>query len=430
MASNSVVSASIPNASKDLGKKKRANRSAKLKQCKLDARREQWLSHARNKTCKDERNGIFAGEINTPPTEIGDKSDPHFEDIETRRQVVENNYLIHLDSDSESPANSPTSSLSGGNVLTNSYTGGDSSRSSRSCSSSSSFSSGGCCSGSITEEEEEDGCLDDWEAVADALAADENPPQNSSTESITVKEAVQLDSVGKSADQSNKVTLGLGDVASTRAWRADDAFRPQSLPSLLKQKSFPMNLERCSERGINPWGCNLALSVPTSCPICYEDLDLTDSSFLPCLCGFRLCLFCHKRILEGDGRCPGCRKPYELDAVQKQASDAGGNYMKRLEKYSANSLSTCLGESHLYSLLTGDSVANVGTEGGLVMDGADDDDDVTNGGLVMDANERIELRSEMGPFAETISLISAPQLPLIMESFSLLTSANFTGFTM
>ncbi|KAL8151592.1 hypothetical protein V2J09_021400 [Rumex salicifolius] len=95
------------------------------------------------------------------------------------------------------------------------------------------------------------------------------------------------------------------------------------------------------------------------------------------------------------------------------------------------SLNTRLGESHLYSLLTGDSDANVGTEGGLVMDDADADaDDGTDGGLVMDANERIELRSEMGPFAETISLISAPKHPLIIESFSLLPSANFIGFTM
>ncbi|EEC73481.1 hypothetical protein OsI_07812 [Oryza sativa Indica Group] len=51
-------------------------------------------------------------------------------------------------------------------------------------------------------------------------------------------------------------------------------------------------------------------SKPTSCPICYEDLDPTDSSFLPCPCGFHLCLFCHKRILEADGRCPACRKQY------------------------------------------------------------------------------------------------------------------------
>eukprot|EP00271_Cylindrocystis_brebissonii_P002775 TRINITY_DN13577_c0_g1_i1.p1 TRINITY_DN13577_c0_g1~~TRINITY_DN13577_c0_g1_i1.p1 ORF type:complete len:1165 (+),score=206.53 TRINITY_DN13577_c0_g1_i1:525-4019(+) len=50
--------------------------------------------------------------------------------------------------------------------------------------------------------------------------------------------------------------------------------------------------------------------VPSCCPICTEELDVTDTSFVPCPCGFRLCLFCHHRILSEDGRCPGCRKAY------------------------------------------------------------------------------------------------------------------------
>ncbi|KAL0385014.1 UNVERIFIED_CONTAM: hypothetical protein Sradi_2895700 [Sesamum radiatum] len=61
-----MISDSIPNASvamassnpKDFAKKKRANRLAKLKQCKLDARREQWLSQVKNKGgSKEEVNG-------------------------------------------------------------------------------------------------------------------------------------------------------------------------------------------------------------------------------------------------------------------------------------------------------------------------------------------------------------------------------------
>ncbi|KAG0498372.1 hypothetical protein HPP92_003063 [Vanilla planifolia] len=40
--------ASVPVISRDFGKKKKGNRSAKLKQCKLDARREQWLSQDMN----------------------------------------------------------------------------------------------------------------------------------------------------------------------------------------------------------------------------------------------------------------------------------------------------------------------------------------------------------------------------------------------
>nr|ABI34271.1 hypothetical protein LES1_20t00002 [Solanum lycopersicum] len=47
MVSDSIVNVAIPVASsnsRDFGKKKRANRTAKLKQSKRDARREQWLS--------------------------------------------------------------------------------------------------------------------------------------------------------------------------------------------------------------------------------------------------------------------------------------------------------------------------------------------------------------------------------------------------
>lgn len=155
------------------------------------------------------------------------------------------------------------------------------------------------------EEEEENDVLDDWEAVADALTSSPNDqdikfssPIKTPTEPPVCHVTEQVDSVGSKMTQPVR--------AAPRAWRPDDAFRPQSLPSISKQLSFPsMNCHYGvgDQKGI--------LSLPSSCPICYEDLDPTDSSFLPCLCGFRLCLFCHKRILEADARCPGCRKKYE-----------------------------------------------------------------------------------------------------------------------
>ncbi|KAK9139971.1 hypothetical protein Scep_009652 [Stephania cephalantha] len=43
-----------PTFSKEFGKKKRTKRLAKLKHCKLDAKREQWLSQAKNKGFKEE----------------------------------------------------------------------------------------------------------------------------------------------------------------------------------------------------------------------------------------------------------------------------------------------------------------------------------------------------------------------------------------
>ncbi|XP_062030610.1 uncharacterized protein LOC133746441 [Rosa rugosa] len=308
MVSDSITNVSIPSAPKsarDLGKKKRA-RSAKLKQCKLDVRREQWLSSGAvvKKECKEEQNGGVQGrrERNSP-REMGPREG-------------ENVRSIHHDSDLDS--NSPssfTSSVLGGHD-SETFTG-----------SSSSSSSGDCCSGNITEEDEDDGCLDDWEAVADALAADEKP-KNQNPEPQREHEAIAK-SVPASQIENSKPQCAR---AMPKAWRPDDAFRPQSLPNLAKQLSLPNSSGKRFGGGGVAWGCNSVVSPPSSCPICYEDLDLTDTSFLPCLCGFRLCLFCHKRILEGDGRCPGCRKPYESEPVEAETSVHGGSLTFRLPR--------------------------------------------------------------------------------------------------
>ncbi|KAK2663862.1 hypothetical protein Ddye_002436 [Dipteronia dyeriana] len=342
MVSDSITNAPIPSApnSKDFSKKKRANRSAKLKQCKLDARREQWLSQVavKSKGCKEEGNCAKK------------ERDRSLENLRQRDEDNNDDGSIHHESDSESPSNSPANSLlggggggSGGSDSGTNFIGSSSSRSSISGSS-----SGGCCSGSITEEEEEDGCLDDWEAVADALAADDDnnkpepEPENSSSQSPSESQlSMHSDSTpeltnGFGLDSANSMTESARMVPrisgnNTQAWRPDDAYRPQSLPNLAKQRSFPATNRHFGHGGV-PWSRNSVLGAPSSCPICYEDLDLTDSSFFPCLCGFRLCLFCHKRILEEDGRCPGCRKPYEHDQVESEASVQGGSFTVRLAR--------------------------------------------------------------------------------------------------
>lgn len=318
MVSDSITNVSIPSApinnnARDLGKKKRA-RSAKLKQCKLDVRREQWLSQGavKNKDCKEEQHGGLQGRRernNHRSLEMGPRGGENVGSIQHQHQH-------HHDSDLDS--NSPssfTSSVLGSHDSETIFTG----------SSSSSSSSGGCCSGNITEDDD-DGCLDDWEAVADALAADEKPKNQSSEPPREHEPIAQL--VPPRQIENLKPQCAR---AMPKAWRPDDAFRPQSLPNLAKQLSLPNSNGKCYDGGV-PWACSSVLSPPSSCPICYEDLDLTDTSFLPCLCGFRLCLFCHKRILEGDGRCPGCRKPYENDPVEAETSVHGGSLTFRLPR--------------------------------------------------------------------------------------------------
>ncbi|KAG8379069.1 hypothetical protein BUALT_Bualt07G0049900 [Buddleja alternifolia] len=325
MISDSIPNASIAMASsnpKDFAKKKRANRSAKLKQCKLDARREQWLSQVKKKNgCKEE----IHGEGDTPRESVHSKNGRSMpiEKLEIKPRGEEEIYAdgspMHHYSDFESfPSNSPTSHTS--SLL------------------------GSHDSGSMGEEDEEDvgddGCLDDWEAVTDALAAatddnqqEHNPNSGLSSEKHGNSAKSDTGFAGKDILNAKQASGGTAvQRNSVKAWRVDDAFRPLGLPNLTKQYSFPLNSERHFERGVSVWGCKNGGPVPTSCPICCENLDVTDSIFLPCSCGFRLCLFCHKRILEDDGRCPGCRKQYDCDSVEGEATLDGSRLTGRLAR--------------------------------------------------------------------------------------------------
>ncbi|KAL3818661.1 hypothetical protein ACJIZ3_004566 [Penstemon smallii] len=347
MISDSIPKASISMASstpKNLPKKKRANRSAKVKQNKLVARRGQFISQVKNKIgCKDEANGeggLHGGASVHPENERGQA----MEKLEINPRGEEEIYgdgspMNHYSDSESSPLNSPTSHTS--SVLGSNGSGVQFTASSRSGSSSgrsSSSSSNGCCSEIMSEDDEEDDCLDDWEALADALAATEKKEEvhnpESEFDSPPEKHGIGSQSSGVVINPEIGGMAVKRDPELCRAWSPDDAFRPQSLPNLSKQYSFPLISERQLSRGGPVWGCkNVGGTVPTSCPICCEDLDCTDSSFLPCLCGFRLCLFCHKRILEQDARCPGCRKQYDRDdSIEKEATLDGGSLTIRLAR--------------------------------------------------------------------------------------------------
>uniref|UniRef100_A0A7N0VEG3 RING-type domain-containing protein n=1 Tax=Kalanchoe fedtschenkoi TaxID=63787 RepID=A0A7N0VEG3_KALFE len=333
MVFDTIPPASLSHA-KDLNKKKRANRSAKLKQCKLDARREQWLSQVKSKGAREdleERCEAVGNEVNGDglPLEAKLEVKPRGEEkgggdgTEGRQEG----------SDSESsPLNSPgsvgSSASSGSNISGTTFAG-------------SSVGSSGTCSGNVTEDDEEeggeggdesDGCVDDWEAIADALAdndkkhaSNSDPPNEREfaprSESSLEKRSAQDEQPKPQPPRALKFNRG------TRAWRPDDAFRPRGLPNLSKQWSLPVKSGRYLGRGAGGFGSfNSSSSVASACdcPICYEELDVTDASFSPCPCGFRMCLFCYKRICEDDGRCPGCRKHYKI----KESPDGKGSPME------------------------------------------------------------------------------------------------------
>ncbi|GLD95190.1 hypothetical protein PINS_up003832 [Pythium insidiosum] len=58
------------------------------------------------------------------------------------------------------------------------------------------------------------------------------------------------------------------------------------------------------------------------CPLCMEELDLTDKTFDACPCGYQVCLWCWHQIKnEYNGLCPACRAPYSELSKQKSSLD-------------------------------------------------------------------------------------------------------------
>ncbi|KAG8052991.1 hypothetical protein GUJ93_ZPchr0001g30399 [Zizania palustris] len=57
------------------------------------------------------------------------------------------------------------------------------------------------------------------------------------------------------------------------------------------------------------------------CPLCTEEMDLTDKQLKPCKCGYEICLYCWHQIMEMDQkeecgrRCPACRAIYNKDRI-------------------------------------------------------------------------------------------------------------------
>lgn len=67
------------------------------------------------------------------------------------------------------------------------------------------------------------------------------------------------------------------------------------------------------------------------CPLCMEELDVSDLNFRPCPCGYRICRFCWHHIKEDlNRRCPGCRKEYDDSVVEFKPMKA--EELKRLQQ--------------------------------------------------------------------------------------------------
>ncbi|RZS10351.1 hypothetical protein BHM03_00041571 [Ensete ventricosum] len=64
-----------------------------------------------------------------------------------------------------------------------------------------------------------------------------------------------------------------------------------------------------------------------TCPLCAEEMDLTDQQLRPCKCGYEICVWCWHQINdmaekeETEGRCPACRTPYDKERIVRMAAN-------------------------------------------------------------------------------------------------------------
>ncbi|KAK1373637.1 RNA recognition motif-containing protein [Heracleum sosnowskyi] len=63
-----------------------------------------------------------------------------------------------------------------------------------------------------------------------------------------------------------------------------------------------------------------------TCPLCAEEMDLTDQQLKPCNCGYEICVWCWHHIMDMaekdnvEGRCPACRTPYNKEKIVDKAA--------------------------------------------------------------------------------------------------------------
>ncbi|KAM9934449.1 hypothetical protein OXX80_005955 [Metschnikowia pulcherrima] len=71
------------------------------------------------------------------------------------------------------------------------------------------------------------------------------------------------------------------------------------------------------------------------CPLCVEEMDISDKNFKPCPCGYQICQFCYNNIRQNpelNGRCPGCRRLYDDESVEYKTLTAEEYRSQQLKK--------------------------------------------------------------------------------------------------
>ena len=72
---------------------------------------------------------------------------------------------------------------------------------------------------------------------------------------------------------------------------------------------------------------------PEVCPLCVEDIDASDANFIPCPCGYKVCMWCWDHIRKNlNGLCPACRTPYKEDPHAFSAVDTTSAKAKKKQE--------------------------------------------------------------------------------------------------
>ncbi|XP_027342196.1 uncharacterized protein LOC113854995 isoform X3 [Abrus precatorius] len=88
-----------------------------------------------------------------------------------------------------------------------------------------------------------------------------------------------------------------------------------------------------------------------TCPLCAEEMDLTDQQLKPCKCGYEICVWCWHHIMDmaekddTEGRCPACRSPYDKEKIVGMAANcerlvAGVHMERKMKNQKAKSKSS------------------------------------------------------------------------------------------
>ncbi|XXG81121.1 hypothetical protein AAC387_Pa09g1828 [Persea americana] len=97
-----------------------------------------------------------------------------------------------------------------------------------------------------------------------------------------------------------------------------------------------------------------------TCPLCAEEMDLTDQQLKACKCGYEICVWCWHHLMDmaekddTEGRCPACRMPYDKEKIVGMAANcermvAEINSERRLKSQKAKSKAS-EGRKHLSSV--------------------------------------------------------------------------------